>query len=67
MSSHVLKFARGARPTRSRLAHAWRNWWMRGAKMRQRQRLNQALTDPHLARDLGLPVIERPHIRPELW
>ncbi len=58
-------------PTRNRartsLARLWRGWWLRAAKAQQRRCLERVLMDPHMARDLGLPVAERPVIRPELW
>ena len=56
--------ARASRPTLTRI---WRSWWLRAAKAQQRERLRHVLTDPHLARDLGLPPIERPKPRTELW
>ncbi len=45
----------------------WRRWWLRAAKARQMQHLDRVLHDPHLARDLGLPAIERTPLRTELW
>ncbi|MEX3015102.1 hypothetical protein [Gymnodinialimonas hymeniacidonis] len=56
--------AHASRPTLNRL---WRSWWLRAAKAQQRRCLERVLTDPHLARDLGLPVNERPILRTDLW
>ncbi len=48
-------------------ARLWRRWWLRAAKAWQMRHLDRALHDPHLARDLGLPPIERAPLRTELW
>ncbi len=67
MSDEILVRRPHARPARITFARLWRSWWLRATKAQQRQRLTRVLSDPHLARDLGLPVTERPIIRTDLW
>lgn len=55
------------RPTpldrRQIIAKAWRRWWLRAAHRKQMRRLDEVTMDPHMARDLGMPVRERPAIK----
>ncbi len=48
-------------------SRVWRSWWLRASKAQQRRRLETVLTDPHMARDLGLPVRERPQVPKFHW
>lgn len=41
-------------------AKVWRRWWLRAAKAKQMQQLRDITIDPHMAKDIGLPVTERP-------
>lgn len=45
---------------------AWRAWWLRAAHRKQMRHLDDVLSDPHMARDLGLPPRERSQQRLDL-
>lgn len=49
---------RSTAPTRpgTSLAKAWRKWWLRAATRRQMRHLRDVTFDPHMAKDLGMPV-----------
>ncbi|UWQ94166.1 hypothetical protein K3728_10495 [Rhodobacteraceae bacterium M385] len=40
------------------LAKAWRKWWLRAAQRQQMRHLRDVTLDPHMAKDLGMPVQE---------
>lgn len=67
MSNQTSTTSPAVNPPRHRIAKAWRRWWMRAAHHRQMRHLRDVTLDPHMARDLGLPVQERPKLRLDLW
>ncbi len=48
-------------------ANLWRRWWLRAAKAKQMRHLHLVALDPHMAKDLGLPVTERPLHKFNSW
>ena len=67
MTDQITAPSRTATGLRPALRHAWRRWWLRASMAKQRRQLENVLTDPHVARDLGLPVRERPPVPHSYW
>lgn len=68
MSIHVtITRATPAHQPRPGLAKAWRRWWQQAANRRQVAHLHDITQDPHIARDLGLPIREKTAHRVEFW
>ncbi|WP_341861607.1 hypothetical protein [Gymnodinialimonas sp. 57CJ19] len=38
------------------LAEAWRRWWLRAAQRQPMHHLRDVTLDPHMAKDLGMPL-----------